>query len=337
MKCKVWSYIPKRNENIHTLCCSNEKEIRNDIYLLMEKKEKEKGFLYHDIYQVRITNEERKEQDISQMIKFSEIKREINEEDQLFSTIRCKCTTQEHILFVHEENVYFCFLEGQNLFIGTGTKQKIITIPQIESNAIIKKYNDKLLLRASPKLLLTITIQDIVDSVFLHLIQEGKVSDSVVDTYNKSKRWKKELIGYMHRENISMKEVANRMIENGVSVQEPTICRWLDEDAHTVGPRNINSIAQIGILVGNDDLNQNAEMYFEACREIRSIRRRILEQVGLAIIGKLSGKSQSAGAEYAAIYDRVDSLAEVLQIERLIFAESIIPMNMANRPIQIQE
>ncbi|MGN0497006.1 MAG: DrmE family protein [Lachnospiraceae bacterium] len=175
--------------------------------------------------------------------------------------------------------------------------------------------------------------KDIVDSVFLHLIQEGKVTDTVVDTYNKSKLWKRELIEYMHRENISMKEVANRMIENGVSVQEPTICRWLDEDAHTVGPRSVNSIAQIGILVGNDDLNKNAEMYYEACREIRSIRRRILEQVGQAIIGKLSGKSQSAGVEYAAIYDRVDSLAEVLQIEKLIFAESIIPMNMANRPI----
>lgn len=179
--------------------------------------------------------------------------------------------------------------------------------------------------------------KDIVDSVFLHLIQEGKVSDSIVDTYNKSKLWKRELIGYMNRENISMKEVANRMIKNGVSVQEPTICRWLDEDAHTVGPRSVNSIAQIGILVGNDDLNNNAETYFEACREIRSIRRRILEQVGQAIIGKLSGKNQSAGVEYAAIYDRVDSLAEVLQIERLIFTESIIPMNMANRPIQIQE
>ena len=179
--------------------------------------------------------------------------------------------------------------------------------------------------------------KDIVDSVFSHLIQEGKVSDYIVDTYNKSKLWKKELIRYMHKENLSMKEVANRMIENGVSVQEPTICRWLDEDAHTVGPRSINSIAQIGILVGNDDLNNKAEMYFEACREIRSIRRRILEQVGQAIIGKLSGRSQNAGVEYAAIYDRVDSLAEVLQIERLIFAESIIPMNMANRPIQIQE
>jgi len=30
-------------------------------------------------------------------------------------------------------------------------------------------------------------------------------------------------------------------------------------------------------------------------------------------------------------------LAEILQIERLIFVESIIPMNMANRPVQIQE
>lgn len=179
--------------------------------------------------------------------------------------------------------------------------------------------------------------KDIVDSVLTHLIQDGKVSDSVVDTYNKSKLWKKELIEYMHKENISMKEVANRMIENGVSVQEPTICRWLDEDAHTVGPRSVNSISQIGILVRNDDLSNNAEMYFEACREIRSIRRRILEQVGQAIIGKLSGKSQNAGMEYTAIYDRVDSLAEILQIERLIFTESIIPINMANRPIQIQE
>lgn len=179
--------------------------------------------------------------------------------------------------------------------------------------------------------------KDIVDSVLNHLIQDGKVSESVVAVYNKSKLWKEELIGYMREEHISMKEVANRMIKNGISVQEPTICRWLDEDAHTVGPRSVNSIAQIGMLVGNEELSKNAESYFEACREIRSIRRQILEQVGQAIIGKLSGKNPDAGIEYAAIYDRVDSLAEILQIERMIFVESIIPMNMANRPVQIQE
>lgn len=179
--------------------------------------------------------------------------------------------------------------------------------------------------------------KDIVDSILNHLIQDGKVSESVVAVYNKSKLWKEELIGYMREENITMKEVTNRMIRNGISVKEPTICRWLDEDAHTVGPRSVNSIAQIGMLVGNEELSKNAESYFEACREIRSIRRQILEQVGQAIIGKLSGKNPDAGMEYSAIYDRVDSLAEILQIERLIFVESIIPMNMANRPVQIQE
>lgn len=179
--------------------------------------------------------------------------------------------------------------------------------------------------------------KDIVDSILNHLIQDGKVSESVVAVYNKSKLWKEELIGYMREENITMKEVTNRMIRNGISVQEPTICRWLDEDAHTVGPRSVNSIAQIGMLVGNEELSKNAESYFEACREIRSIRRQILEQVGQAIIGKLSGKNPDAGMEYSAIYDRVDSLAEILQIERLIFVESIIPMNMANRPVQIKE
>jgi len=177
--------------------------------------------------------------------------------------------------------------------------------------------------------------KDIVDSVLAHLINQEKVSEDVKTAYRKSKLWKEELIRYMHKEDVSMKEVANRMIENGVSVQEPTICRWLDEDAHTVGPRSVSSIAQIGFLVGNDDLNKNAETYFESCREIRSIRRRILEQVGQAIIGNLSGKSPKEDSEFAEIYDRVDSLAEILQIERLIFVESMVPMNMANRPIQI--
>ena len=177
--------------------------------------------------------------------------------------------------------------------------------------------------------------KDIVDSILNNLIQDGKVSESVAAVYNKSKFWKDALIGYMREENISMKEVANRMIKNGIPVQEPAICRWLDEDSHTVGPQSVNSIAQIGMLVGNEELSKNAESYFEACREIRSIRRQILEQVGQAIIGKLSGKNPDAGMEYAAIYDRVDSLTEILQIKRLIFVERMIPMNMANRPVQI--
>lgn len=177
--------------------------------------------------------------------------------------------------------------------------------------------------------------KDIVDSILRHMIAEGKVGNRYVDSYQKSKEWQQLLIEYMQKNSYSPRKVADKMIALKIPVQEATIIRWLDEDAHTVGPRNIDSLKAVGELTDNIELMNNPEIYFEACREIRSIRRRILNEIGRAIIKKLSGVDTVHDKEFAEVYERVDALAEVLQIERIIPTEKTLPLNVANRPVNI--
>ena len=143
------------------------------------------------------------------------------------------------------------------------------------------------------------------------------------------------MIEYMNENDYKAREVARQMLKIGASVQEATILTWLDEDAHTVGPRSVESLRSIGELTNDDVLKSNPESVFEACREVRSIRRRILDQIGVAIVNRLSGKTIPGGTEFTDIFENVDSLAVVSQIEHISFTETVVPMNIANRPLSM--
>ncbi len=177
--------------------------------------------------------------------------------------------------------------------------------------------------------------KDIVDSILKQMIADGKLGEHLISAYHMSKEWQQSLIEYMQDNDLSPKEIVQKMIALKVPVQEPTIIRWLDEDTHTVGPRNIDSLRAIGNLTGNENLQKNAESYFEACREVRSIRRRILGEIGRAIINKIGGNTVKENGEFAEVYEKVDSLAEVLQIERIVPTERILPLSVANRPVNL--
>lgn len=173
---------------------------------------------------------------------------------------------------------------------------------------------------------------DVVDSVLDKLINEG-VLNSYKDDYQKSKLWKNELNKYKCKNNLSSRELAEHMNKRGSIVQEATIIGWLDEDSHTVGPRNLQSLVQIGELTDNYELKNHSEVIFEACRKIRSIRIKILNEIGEAIIDKYRKNSLVKEKKFELIYNQIDSLAEVLQIEKIVLINRTIPWNMANRPI----
>lgn len=178
--------------------------------------------------------------------------------------------------------------------------------------------------------------RDIVDVIFTKLLNSGKFDDVIVDEYKMSKQWKEELYNYMNAYNCSPKEIAHLLISKGVTVQENTIRGWLDLYSNTVGPRKSDSIKQIGVLVHNDDMAENYEKYFDACNHIRQIRRRILKQVGAAIINKLSGKTVVDDL-MTDIYEKIDDIAVVLRLEKIYFTETTVSINNVNRPIHLKE
>ncbi len=178
--------------------------------------------------------------------------------------------------------------------------------------------------------------KDIVSAVLSKMLIENRLSKKVEEDYRKANLWKTALIDYMRVHGLTERDIAYRMIRKGAPVEEAAIFRWLDEDSHTVGPRKLESIKVIGKLTGVAELVDDAEGIFEACRNIRSIRRKILSQVGMAIVERISGRKPKSGSEFEDIYERIDSLATIKRVEKIKIVDNmIVPMNVANKPLSM--
>ena len=169
------------------------------------------------------------------------------------------------------------------------------------------------------------------------MIKNKLVSPEIENAYYKSREWKETLIDYMKRSGSSAKAIADEMISNGVSVQEITIRGWLDEESHTVRPQKLDSIQQIALIAGNDELFDSAEACFDAGGKIYKIRRQILKAIGQAILGEVTGNSELTGTMTTAVADRIKDAAVMLQIETITFVDDKVPINTTNRPITIDQ
>ena len=179
--------------------------------------------------------------------------------------------------------------------------------------------------------------RDIVEEVLRDMINNKLVPHEIEDAYYKSREWKKTLIDYMKRTGSSAKAIADEMISNGVNVQEITIRGWLDEESHTVRPQKLDSIQQIALIAGNDELFDSAEVCFNAGGQIYKIRRQILRAIGQAILGEVTGNSDVTGTVTAAVADRIKNAAVTLQIQAITFVDDEVPINTTNRPITIDQ
>lgn len=179
--------------------------------------------------------------------------------------------------------------------------------------------------------------RDIVEDILHDMITSKLVAPEIEDAYYQSREWKTTLIDYMKQTGSSVKSIADEMIANGVSVQEITIRGWLDEESHTVRPQKLDSIQQIALIAGNDELFDHAEDCFDAGGKIYKIRRQILKAIGQAILGEVTGNNEVASTMTAAVANKIRDAAVTLQIEAITFVDDKVPINTTNRPITIDQ
>lgn len=177
--------------------------------------------------------------------------------------------------------------------------------------------------------------RDIVDNILNELIDKGKLSSNQIEYYNMSKYWKEVLLTHKNKNGLSTKELAYGLKTTGVSVTETTIRGWLDEDAHTVGPKFENDLLYIGKYLNDEKLSLNYHGFYEGCANTRKIRRTILDYIATAIMKRLSGEKPERGSMYEQIYESVEQLGELLEIESITFTNNLVPMYMINRPLSI--
>ena len=111
----------------------------------------------------------------------------------------------------------------------------------------------------------------------------------------------------------------------------------MDEDSHIVGPRNAESIRQIAFLVNDSEMFEQYEQFFEGCKTIRGVRRRILTMIGESIIQSVSGKALEKGSFLADVSEKIGSLGLILRLESIIHVNRDVPMGVVNKPISVKE
>lgn len=156
---------------------------------------------------------------------------------------------------------------------------------------------------------------DIVDTVLMEKMRIGGIEKAFNAHYERAGQWRKLLKQYMLDKDLTVSEVAERLIKTGVSVGKQTIRGWLDEGSHTVGPQDKDDVKHIGELTQFDDMRLNPSIYYESISIVRGVRRKILEQIKAAIMDQLGNNRPTVEAEYADIYDRLDSIAILVEVE----------------------
>jgi len=181
--------------------------------------------------------------------------------------------------------------------------------------------------------------RNIVDSIFEVLQTSGKLSKDVLDATEKAQWWKEVLRDYQQRNNLSYRQLAKQLNGFGCTVQEQGIRQWLVPDSRIVGPREEATLRQIAEMTRDSYLMNDVSGYFNACRTVRRQRKKILELIGNAIEDKLSGNQPPHGSELKIVYDNVENLSEILELEVITFLDEgvSVPINLINKPITDME
>ena len=182
--------------------------------------------------------------------------------------------------------------------------------------------------------------KNIVDTIYERLREEGSLNQKSLDDYENAQRWKKALYGYMVENRLTYKELTKKLKQTGSNIVETTVRQWLIEDSHIVGPQKEESLRQIAIVTKDPFLQENYSSVYEACKNVRSQRRRILQLIANAIKNKFGGNHPQEEENFLTIvYNEVDNLSETVELEEMKKLDSIQEISSAliNRPILLRE
>ena len=294
--------------------------INADISLLPEELENNSDEIENDVDEI-----ERNEADVDEYVKQLEEKSlfkkiESGRNDNLQSEVIAVGT------FENGEKIFFSkYYRAYILDKENGDVREVDASDLEEGDSIVFTKNDD-------------QTHDIVDSVLKNLIENRKLDDSIRVAYSKSNLWKEKFRSYIEEIGITPREIAYQMVkEEGISVQEATIRRWLDPYAHIVGPRDKESLQYIASRIGDEEMFDETDSIFRSIQIIRKKRREILSAIGQAIIDKLNGLLVPKNDMMDDFFDKIDSLTRIMKLDQIVYVNRMMPINLINRPLNVED
>lgn len=254
---------------------------------------------------------------------------------EIFNVMRFLSSNSSHIESSSTSEVTHIgsFITGEQIFFS---KYYSAVVYDPNAGTVLEKSVEKLLAGDVLVFILrTEYTKNIVDVIFEKLLYYDRLGQDSIENYEKSIYWKEILRAYKKSFDYSYRKIAKEMKKLGSSLKEVTIRQWLVEDSHIVGPRDENTMKHIGLLTQDELLLDNYQEYFEACRFVRRLRRKILKLIGTAISEKLQGRVPSKDSDLKIVFENVESLSETLELSGISKLEEVvnINMNLVNKPI----
>lgn len=180
---------------------------------------------------------------------------------------------------------------------------------------------------------------NIVDYIYDQLLSLRRLNEQIIDATEKAFYWKEALREYKENNRYTYQMLARKLREYGSSLTAMTVRQWLTEEGHIVGPRKEKTFEQIAKMTQDPYLMKDPHSYYEGCRIVRHERREILSLIAKAINDKLSGHIPAAGSIFEVVYDNVDNLSEIMEIDNILCLDEImsVPINFVNRPMSESE
>lgn len=176
--------------------------------------------------------------------------------------------------------------------------------------------------------------KDVVDIILKQILNSDIADDGIRKAYKDSNYWKEKLISYSDLYDLSVTDISKELKMFGCNVSVGAVRDWLDPDSHTVGPRDIESYYSIGKLVNDLDLVDNPGFYQDACSVIRSMRRKILHQIGITMMGNLNFGNKQEDLFFKTVAEHAENIVSIMQIDSIESIEPrMVPSYMLNRPL----
>lgn len=177
--------------------------------------------------------------------------------------------------------------------------------------------------------------KDIVDLIFIKLLDNSFKGTSIEKSYYLTQLWKSSLRLFMLQNDMTYYEFSKLLESCGCKKHHVTIRSWLYEESHVVGPRDEEDYEAILKAIKKDKEWDYKEMA-RAAEIVRRTRTKILVILGKVILRNFVPQ-QNEDPVWQEISHKAETLSQIQQIRQIIpiKEELKLPLNMVNKPMAI--